>query len=49
MFENLKRYRDVVGRRVLTAKGEKKATSDYTVKKERRLKSFIEGVSAKHK
>ena len=49
MFENLRRWRDIVGRRVTTAKGEKKASGDYMVRKEKRLKSFIESISAKHK
>lgn len=47
-FENLGRYRDVVGRRVITGKSEKKDSMCYQPKKERRLKSFIEGISAKH-
>lgn len=45
MFENLQRFRDIVGRRVLTNKGEKK---EVKVHKEKRLKSFIEGISNKH-
>lgn len=48
MFENLKRYRDVVGRKVVTARGEKKGASEYGVRKEKRLKSFIENISKKH-
>ena len=50
-FEHLSNFRDTVGRRVL--KANKKDIGGegafYQVKKEKRLKSWIEGVTKKHK
>ena len=47
-FEHLKKWREFVGYRSLNT-NDKRKTNTYKVKKEKRLKSFIEIVSKKHK
>jgi len=47
-FDHLKKWREEVGVKSKEKGGEKRETSSYTVKKEKRLKSFIEGVSKRH-
>lgn len=47
-FEHLKKWREFVGYKSLNT-GDKRTTGTYKVKKEKRLKSFIELVTKKHK
>ena len=47
-FEHLKKWREFVGYKSLNS-NDKRTTGTYKVKKEKRLKSFIELVSKKHK
>ena len=47
-FENLKKWREYVGYKSRNL-NDKRTTGTYKVKKERRLKSFIEEVTKKHK
>eukprot|EP00347_Sterkiella_histriomuscorum_P009181 403342210 len=48
-FEHLKIWREIVGVKNRDKMGEKQKSSTYSVKKEKRLRSFIEFVSLKHK
>ena len=48
-FEHIKCWREIVGVKNKERQGEKLKQSTYSVKKERRLRSFIEFVSLKHK
>ena len=46
-FEHLKKWREFVGYKSLNL-NDKRTTGTYKVKKEKRLKSFIEIVTKKH-
>jgi hypothetical protein len=47
-FEHLKKWREYVGFKSLNL-NDKRVTQTYKVQKNRRLKSFIEGVTKKHR
>jgi len=47
-FEHLKKWREYVGFKSLNL-NDKRVTQTYKIKKNRRLKSFIEEVTNKHK
>ena len=47
-FDNLKKWREIVGVKNKEKNGEKQLSNSYKVKREPRLRSFIESVSKKH-